>query len=180
MSIVGMHSSRAACSATVLRRIAPDSTPVRLADEAAAVAGRMGRPAAGDAPAENGRTKHGAFEAGAPVDMATSHACDLTRGIERADRLEMLVEHAALEVGLGAAEVLARQREDLNGVVGWGFDRLRRLERLAEFGFPLEPLLASLIVALDGGEECRHVDLHPFRQLGERVGLADERRVVEQ
>jgi hypothetical protein len=126
-----------------LLSIDPDSTPVRLADEAAAVARGMGRPAAGDAPAENRRTQHGAFEAGAPVDMATGHACDLTRGVERADRLEMLVEHAALEVGLGAAEVLARQRKDLNGVVGRRVERLRRLERLAEFRLPLEPLLAT-------------------------------------
>jgi hypothetical protein len=106
--------------------------------------------------------------------MATSHACDLTRGIERADRLEMLVEHAALEVGLGTAEILARERKDLNGIIRRRIERLRRLERLAEVRLPLEPLLASLIVALDGGEECRHVDLHPFRQLGKRVGLADE------
>src|SRR4051812_31969815 len=131
----------------------------------------MGRPAAGDAAAENRRTQHGAFEAGAPVDMATSHTCDLTRGVERADRLEMLVEHAALEVGLGAAEVLARQRKDLNGVVGWCFERLRRLEHLAELRLALEPLLASLIVALDGSEECRHVDLHPSGQPGEPVCL---------
>src|SRR5512144_2539052 len=135
-------AARAEDRPSLLPSTGPGSTAVRLADEAAAVACRMGRPAAGNAPAENRRTQHGAFETGAAVDVATGHACDLTGGVERADRLEMLVEHATLEVGLGAAEVLARQREDLNGIVGWRVERLRRLERLAEFRLPLEPLLA--------------------------------------
>ena len=46
-----------------------NSTAVRLAHEAATVAGRMGRPAAGDPPAEDRRAQHGAFEAGAAVDV---------------------------------------------------------------------------------------------------------------
>ena len=93
-----------------------------------------------------------------------------------ADRLEMLVEHAALEVGLGATEVLARQRKYLNGVVGWRVERLRRLERLAEFRLALEPLLASLIVALDGGGPAE--DQAPRTTVddgGANVATADER-----
>src|ERR1700704_2115601 len=111
-SDVSAAAARAEDRLSFLRSIDPDSPPVRLAAETAAVACRMGRPAASNAPAENRRTQHGAFETGAPVDVATGHACDLTRGVERADRLEMLVEHATLEVGLGAAEVLGRPRED--------------------------------------------------------------------
>src|SRR5216683_2609563 len=38
--------------------------------------------------------------------------------IEPGDRFEVPVEHAAPQVGLDATEVLARQREDLNPVVG--------------------------------------------------------------
>src|SRR5262249_53150957 len=117
----------------------PSSTPVRLADEAAAVARRLRRPAAGDATAEDRRTQHGAFETGAPVDVAAGHACDLARGIEPGNRLEVLVEHAAFKVGLDAAEVLARQREDLNRVIGRRVESLRRLERLAEFRLGPEP-----------------------------------------
>src|SRR5208337_4786234 len=94
------------------------SAAVRLADEAAAVAGCMRRPAAGDAPAEDRGAQHGAFEPGAPVDVAPGHAGDLARGIEPGNRLEVPVEHAALEVGLDAAEVLARKRKNLHRVVG--------------------------------------------------------------
>src|SRR5262245_46376268 len=162
------------------RFFAPDSTPVRLADEAAAVPGRLRRPSAGDAPAEQRWTEHGALEPGAPVDVAAGHAGDLAGGIEPGDRLEVLVEYAAFEVGLDAAEVLARQRKDLHCVEGRRVERLRRLQRLAEFRLAREPLRASLVVALDGGEERWRVDLHLSRQLGQRVGLADERRVVEQ
>src|SRR5215471_4294886 len=101
------------------------STPVRLADEAAAVARRLRGPAASDAPAENRWTQHGAFETGTPVDVATGHACDLACGIEPGDRFEVLVEHAALKVGLDTAEVFARQREDLNRVIRRRVERLR-------------------------------------------------------
>jgi hypothetical protein len=92
----------------------------------------------------------------------------------------VLVEHAALQIGLGAAEVLARQREDLNSIIGRGVERLRRLERLAEFRLLLEPLLVRSVVALDRGQEGTDIDLHLLGQLGERVGLADEGRVVAQ
>src|SRR5262245_25258794 len=94
-----------------------NSTAVGLAHEAAAVAGRMGGPAAGDAPAEDRRAQHGAFQSGAAVDVAAGHARHLAGSVESRDRLEVLVEHAALQVGLDAAEVLARQREDLHGVI---------------------------------------------------------------
>jgi hypothetical protein len=70
------------------------------------MAGRMGGPAAGDPPAEDRRAQHGAFEPRASVDVAAGHACDLAGGVEAGDRLEVLVEHAALQIGLGAAEVL--------------------------------------------------------------------------
>src|SRR5262245_29532426 len=106
------------CSSSfqLVRKDADYLTPVRLADEAAAVARRLRGPAAGDAPAENRWTQHGAFETSTPVDVATGHACDLACGIEPSDRFEVLVDHAALKVGLHAAEVFARQREDLNRV----------------------------------------------------------------
>src|SRR5262245_17252795 len=116
------------------------------------MAGRLCGPAAGDAPAENGGTQHGAFETGAPVDVTAGHAGDFARGIEPCDRLEVLVEHAAPEIGLDAAEVLARQREDLDSVVRRRVERLRRLERLAELRLRLDPLLVGLVVALDSGE----------------------------
>src|SRR5215510_5582757 len=151
------------------RKGADYSTPVRLADEAAAVARRLRGPAASDAPAENRWTQHGAFETGPPVDVATGHACDLAGGIEPGDRFEVLVEHATLKVGLDAAEVFARQREDLDSVIGRRIERLRRLERLAELRLRLEPLLAGLVVALHCREEGRRIDFHSCGQLGECV-----------
>jgi len=57
--------------------------------------------------------------------MAAGHACDLACGIEPGDRFEVLVEYTALQVGLDAPEVLARQREDLNRVIGRRVERLR-------------------------------------------------------
>jgi hypothetical protein len=87
------------------------------------------------------RAQHGAFEAGAAVDVAAGHARDLTCGVEADDRLEVLVEHAALQIGLGAAEVLARQREDLNSIIRRGVERLRGFERLAEFRLLSSPCL---------------------------------------
>src|SRR5260370_40698398 len=104
-------------------------TPVRLADEATAVARRLRGPAAGDAPAENRRTQHGAFETGMPVDVATGHACDLACGVESGNRFEVFVEHAALKVGLDAAEVFARQRAELKPAIGRRVGRPRRLQR---------------------------------------------------
>jgi hypothetical protein len=44
----------------------------------------------------------------------------------------------------------------------------------------LEPLLARAVVALDRGQEGADIDFHLPGQLGERVGLADEGRVIEQ
>src|SRR6188474_800688 len=107
------------------------STPVRRADKAAAVAGRLRGPAAGDAAAENCRPEHGAFQAGAAVDVAAGHAGDLAGRIEPFNRLEVLVEHAALQVGLDAAEVLARHWKQLNRVIRWRVEGLRRFQRLA-------------------------------------------------
>src|SRR5262245_42855877 len=77
------------CS-VVCPNVDPNSTPVRLANEAAAVACRLGGPATRYAPAENRWTQHGAFETGTPVDVATGHACDLACGIEPGDRFEVL------------------------------------------------------------------------------------------
>src|SRR5262249_32795679 len=155
----------------LVRKDADYSTPVWLADEAAAVACRLRGPAAGDAPAENRWTQHGAFETGTPVDVATGHACDLACGIEPSDRFEVLVDHAALKAGLDAAEVFARQREDLNRVIGRRVERLRRLERLAELRLRLKPLLAGLVVALHCGEDSRYIDFHSSSQLSDRVAL---------
>src|ERR1700730_18322920 len=157
-----------------------NSIPVRLAGKTKAVARRVRGPAARDPPAENRRTQHGAFEAGTAVDMTARHACALARGIEPADRLELPVERAALQVGLHAAEILAREREELNGVVGRRVERLRRLERLAELRLFVEPLFAGRVVALDSREECRDVDSHLLRELAEILGLANERGIVEQ
>src|SRR5262245_44756171 len=111
----------------------------------------MGGPAAGDTPAEDRRAQHGTFEPRAAVDVSAGHARHLAGGVEAGDRLEVLVEHAALQVGFDAAEVLARQREDLHGVIGRGVEWFRRLERLAEFRLLLAPLLARAVVALDRG-----------------------------
>src|ERR1700720_4599909 len=99
------------------------SIPVWPADEAATVAYGLRGPAAGDATAENRGAQHSAFETGAPVDVAAGHARDLPGGIEPTDRCKLLVKHPALEIGLHAAEVLARKGEHLHGVVG------RRVER---------------------------------------------------
>src|SRR6516165_10918048 len=99
--------------------------PVGLARKPAAVARGGGRPGACDAPAEQRRAKHGAFEPGAAVDVAARHAGNLAGGIEARDRLEMPVEHAALQIGLHATEILAREREQLNGVIGWRVERFR-------------------------------------------------------
>src|SRR5262249_3605739 len=144
--------SPAACSKRGARCWIDRSTPVRLAGEAHGVAGRLRAPAAGNAAAEDRWAEHGAFETGAAVDVAAGHAGDLACGIEPGDRLEVLVEHAALEVGLDAAEVLARQRENLHRVVRRRVERLRRFQRLVELRFHLPPLLPRPVVARDGGE----------------------------
>src|SRR6476660_8734195 len=91
------------------------SIPVCLADEAAAVACGLRGPAAGDATAENRGAQHSPFETGSPVDVAAGHARDLAGSIEPTDRFRLLVKHPALEIGLHAAEVLARKRKHLHG-----------------------------------------------------------------
>src|SRR5690606_24059917 len=134
-------------------------------------------PAAGDAAAEDRRAEHGAFEAGTAVDMAARHAASLARPVEPRDRLKMLVEDAATQVGLDAAEILARQREDLDRVIRCRVERLGLPERLAEFRLPLEPVAAGLVVALDRVEEGGRIDPDPFCELRQRIGLADVGRV---
>src|SRR5262249_22654571 len=135
---------------------------------------RASGPGTGNAAAENRWTQHGGLEAGAPADMAAGQARYIACRIEPGNGLEMLVQHAACEIGLHAAEVLARQGKDLNGVIRRCVERLRQLQRLAEFRLAVEPFLACFVVALDSGKECRSIDLHSVRQLCERLGLADE------
>src|SRR5262249_59753988 len=105
---------------------------------------------------------------------------DVAGGIEPGERFEVLVEHAALKVGLDAAEVFACQREDLNRIIWRRVERLRRLERLAKLRLRLEPLLAGLVVALNGGEERPYINLHFSSKIDESVGLAGDTSVVQQ
>ena len=72
------------------------------------------------------------------------------------------------------------------------FSRQRRSERRrtaacrtasslsgARLGLALEALRTGIVVALDGGQEARRIDLHLLRRPAAYL-LADERRVVEQ
>src|SRR5258706_7893599 len=91
--------------------------PVWFADEAGAEAGFVCGPGAGDAAAEDRRADHGAFEAGFAVDMAAGHAGYFSRRVQSKDWLEIFIERAAAQVGLGTAEILSRQGKNLNRVV---------------------------------------------------------------
>src|SRR5262249_62385700 len=112
---------------------------------------RASGPGTGNAAAENRWTQHGALESGAPVDMAAGHARYLACRIEPGNGLEMLVQHAACEIGLHAAEVLARQGKDLNGVIRRCVERLRQLQRLFEFPSACAPFLAYVVLGVDRG-----------------------------
>src|SRR5262249_20456636 len=105
-------------------RIVAGSLAVRRAAEAVAVARCLRGPGAGDTSAEERWTQHGAFQRRASVDVAARHAGDLARSEKPFDRLEMPVEDAAPQVGLDAAEILARQGEDLHRIVGWRIECL--------------------------------------------------------
>ena len=78
-----------------------------------------------------------------------------------------------------ATKILACEWEDLNRIVRRGVELLRQLERFPELRLFLESLVESLVVALYGVQECRHVHLDLFGQLLQRVGLFDEGGILE-
>ena len=92
----------------------------------------------------------------------------------------MLVEHAASEIGLDAAEVLARQRKELDRGKRRSVEFLRRAERLAELGLGIQPVVEGAVVARDSIEKSRFVDPDSAGQPVERASIGDEGRVLEQ
>src|SRR4051812_40969383 len=70
---------------------------------------------AGDAPGEHAGAEEGAFERAAPVDAAAPESCRLTDGVEAGNGGAVRARHAAGEIGLDAAQALAREDELAHG-----------------------------------------------------------------
>src|SRR5881398_2290734 len=76
------------------------SVSARLAHEACTTTDGLCCPATGDAAAEQRGPEHRAFQAGTAIDVAAGHAGNFAGGVEAWDRIEVLVEHAAAQIGL--------------------------------------------------------------------------------
>src|SRR5262245_16223043 len=105
---------------------------VGATDEAGPEPRFVRRPAAGNPAAEEGGPQPRALETRLAVEVSARHARDLAGRVQAGDRLEVAVQHAAADVGLDAAEVLAGEREELDRVVGRSVESLGLAERLAE------------------------------------------------
>src|SRR5262249_4816609 len=90
-----------------------------LADESLAVAGFVGSPGSGDPAAEQRRAQHRAFQARLAVNVPSGHTRELSRGVQSRNRLVVLIQHLAAQIGLNAAKVLAGQRHVMQGIEGW-------------------------------------------------------------
>ena len=92
--------------------------------------------------------------------MSARHPGHLSGTIEGRDRLKILIEYPALQIGLDAAEVLARQGKKLHRVIWRCVKPLRLIERFAKFRLLLQAAFAGSVVALYCGEKGREVDLY--------------------
>src|SRR4029453_9762370 len=88
-----------------------------------------GGPGSGHPAAEQRRAEHGAFQARLAVDVPAGHAGELSGGVQAWNRLEVLIEHLAAQVGLDATKVLAGQRHVMQGIERRHRDLLPALER---------------------------------------------------
>ena len=89
-------------------RRAPDAVAGRLAQ-------RGGQRAAGGAPAEDAAAEERALQRAVAVHAAAAEAGDLAGGVQAGQRLAGVGQDAALQVGLQAAERLAREDVQLDG-----------------------------------------------------------------
>src|SRR6266545_8068436 len=153
---------------------------VRFTDKPWAEAGFVGRPGAGDPPAEDRWAEHGSFQTGFAVNMTSGHAGDFARGVKSGNRFEVFVQHAAAKVGLHTAKVFARQRKNLNRVVRRRVELFRAFERLAEPGLLVEPRVEAFIVFFYLRDKVFDVFHAGFlAQVFERVALFDIWRIFQ-
>ena len=83
--------------------------PIRFPDKSGTKARFVGGPRSGNPPAEYGRAQHRSFQAGLAVNVSSSHTGELSGGVQAWNRLVVLVQHLAAQIGLDATKVLAGQ-----------------------------------------------------------------------
>ena len=108
---------------------------------------RSGR-ASGDPAGEDAAAEEGALERVVAVHPAAAEAGDLARGVDTRERLARGLEHAGVEVGVQAAEGLARQDVQPDGdqrAVGG-------VEELVRRGDPDQLVAAVVAVPADEGD----------------------------
>src|SRR5581483_4648738 len=144
------------------------------------IARLVGGPGARDAAAEQRRADHDPLERVLAGDVAAGHAAQLARGEEARDGRAVRAQDAALQVGLHAAEVLAGEGQELDGVERRLVERSVALQLAAGQRVGLGARGNQRVPVAQRLGEGLHVEAGVARQLLGRVALVDVGRLAQQ